>query len=248
MNGPGESGPPAVTDSPRASGSGFLRVAFATALVVLSPLVLVAGGVAFSGCTPIPVVGYDAALDDAGDSGRDARSVWYVEAGDAGDADAGDSEAGPAHVRREWDAGVEDDAFPSAADGELELRMKHLLEAIAAGDPALAPDLLYPRDAWVRSRDATDPGKAWDNKVKPVFLRDIAKLHKRQKGIERAKFVSFELGHALAHAGVKSRDLKKPVWRVRGSKLTYTIDDKQKHMVVAEMTSFRGAWYVTKLR
>jgi len=188
------------------------------------------------GCTPVPIVGYDAAIEDGGDAA--ARRAM----------DAGDAEAGPPTPRKEWDAGIDDDAFPSAADGELELRMKHLLEAIAAGDTALAPDLLYPRDAWVRSHDATDPGKAWDHKIKPAFLRDIAKLHKRTKGIERAKFVSFELGHGITHVQVKARDLKKPVWRVRHSKLTYSIDDKTKRLDIAEMTSFRGAWYVTKLR
>ncbi len=192
---------------------------------------------ALAACTPIPIVGYDAQVSDA-------------EAGAArASSDAGDAEAGaPTTPRKEWDAGVEDDAFPSAADDELVLRMKHLLEAIAANNPSLAPDLLYPRDAWVRSRDNTDPGKAWDHKVKPAFLRDIAKLHKRTKSIERARFVSFELGHAVAHLPVKRRDLKRPLWRVKHSKLTFTIDDKVKHLDVAEMTAFRGAWYVTRLR
>lgn len=188
-------------------------------------------------CTPVPIVSYDAAVLEAGLDGGDATPPL---------ADASDAEAGP-KPRREWDAGVEDDAFPAASD-ELELRMRHLLEAIAAGDPALAPDLLYPRDAWVRAHDAHDPGKLWDTKVKPYFLKDIQRLHKSQKSMERARFVSFELGHALTHVQPRAHDLKRPVWRVRGSKLTFTIDDKPKRFVIAEMTAFRGAWYVTKLR
>ena len=201
-------------------------------------LVLVAS-IAFVGaCTPIPIVGYDAAIGDAEAGAVPGR--WA--------SDAGDAESGVAPLRKEWDAGVEDDAFPSAADVELELRVKHLLEAIMAGNPSLAPDLLYPRDAWVRSRDATDPGKVWDHKVKPAFLRDIDKLHKRTKNVERARFVSFELGHSVAHLPVKHRDLKKPLWRVKRSKLTFTIDEKVKSIYINEMTSFRGAWYVTRLR
>lgn len=188
-------------------------------------------------CTPVPIVSYDAAVLEAGLDGGDATTPL---------TDASDAEAGP-KPRREWDAGVEDDAFPAASD-ELELRMRHLLEAIAAGDPALAPDLLYPRDAWVRAHDAHDPGKLWDTKVKPYFLKDIQRLHKSQKSMERARFVSFELGHALTHVQPRAHDLKRPVWRVRGSKLTFTIDDKPKRFVIAEMTAFRGAWYVTKLR
>ncbi|HRG99282.1 MAG TPA: hypothetical protein PLR99_23695 [Polyangiaceae bacterium] len=201
--------------------------------IVAAYAAVVAGIAAAGACTPVPIVGYDAATTDA-------------EAG-AQALDAGDAEAAAPPKRREWDAGVDDDAFPSS-DQELELRMRHLLEAIAAGNPALAPDVLYPRDAWVRSRDASDPGKAWDHKVKPGFLRDVAKLHKRVKGMERARFVSFELGRAVAHVPARARDLKRALWRVKRSRLTYTIDDKTKHLDIAEMTAFRGAWYVTRLR
>lgn len=206
--------------------------------LVLAGLVVSAAVVGLgSACTPVPIVGYDAAPVEGGVDGGDAQ------------ADAAfDGEAGPPHPKKEYDAGIDDDAFPSAADGELELRMRHLLDAIVAGDPALAPDLLYPRDAWVRSHDAIDPGKAWDHKVKPAFLRDIAKLHRGTKAIDHAKFVSFELGHAITHAPVKAHDLKRPVWRVRHSKLTFKVDEKLKRMDISEMTSFRGAWYVTKLR
>ena len=205
-----------------------VRWAFAIGQVIL------AASAAGGACTPVPIVGYDAAIP--GDAEAGAQAV-----------DAGDAEAAAPPKRREWDAGVDDDAFPSS-DEELELRMRHLLEAVAASDPSLAPDVLYPRDAWVRSRDASDPGKAWDHSVKPSFLRDVAKLRKRAKGIERARFVSFDLGRAVAHVPAKPRDLKRPLRRVKRSRITYTIDDKTKHLDIAEMTAFRGAWYVTRLR
>ncbi len=189
----------------------------------------------------MPIVGYDAS--EAGEGG--VGSSWSAFA-EAGAPDTG--EAGARLPRKEWDAGVDDDAQPGPADEELTTRMRHLLESIAQGDPALAPDVLYPRDAWVRSRDTSDPGKAWDTKVKPAFLRDLQKLHRRNKGIDRAHFVSFELGHTVVNSPARARDLKKPVWRVRHSKLTYTLDQKIKRIDIAEMTAFRGAWYVTKLR
>lgn len=216
---------PVLRSSARAAGRGVLAVLAWSAAF------------AWSACTPVPIVSYDAAATDA-EAG--AFSAMYA-------LDGGDAEAGVPWRRKEWDAGVDDDAFPSA-DRELDLRMRHLLEALAAGDPALAPDVLYPRDAWVRSRDASDPGKAWDHKTKPAFLRDVTKLHKRVKGMPRARFVSFELGNSVSHSPVKARDLKRPVWRVKRSRLTYTIDDKPKHLTIAEMTAFRGAWYVTRLR
>lgn len=226
--------------SPRHAHQNLARSSFFSRVIVF--VAFVAASLAPFACTPVPIVDHNVPSDAAVEGGDGATT----KSGPAGDG--GDAEAGSPPLRKEWDAGVDDDAFPSAADGELELRMKHLLEAIAAGDPSLGPDLLYPRDAWVRAHDAKDPGKAWDHKIKPSFLRDIAKLHKRTKGMERAKFVSFELGHGIAHVQVKAHDLKKPVWRVRRSRLTYSIDDKTKHLDISEMTSFRGAWYVTKLR
>jgi hypothetical protein len=126
-------------------------------------------------------------------------------------------------------------------------RAKHLLEAIAQDNPDLAMDMLFPRDGYLAVKDVPDPGKAWEKQVKVFFGKTVKKLHKK-KGIERAQFVSFELGHAVVQSVPKKRDWKKPLWKVRHSKLTYTIDGKTQHLDIAEMTGWRGAWYVTRLR
>ena len=60
--------------------------------------------------------------------------------------------------------------------------------------------------------------------------------------------MSFELGHSVVQITPKKRDFKKPLWRVKHSKLTFTIDGKTRHLDIAEMTAWRGAWYVTRLR
>jgi hypothetical protein len=46
----------------------------------------------------------------------------------------------------------------------------------------------------------------------------------------------------------KKSDLKKPAWRVKHSKLTFMADGKTHSIEINEMTAYRGAWYVTKLR
>jgi hypothetical protein len=35
---------------------------------------------------------------------------------------------------------------------------------------------------------------------------------------------------------------------VKHSKLAFTIEGKIRHLEIAEMTAWRGAWYVTRLR
>lgn len=149
---------------------------------------------------------------------------------------------------QEADAGIDDAAMPQGASEELAARMRHLLEAIAQNNADLAGDVVFPRDAYVASKDAPDPQKAWERKLSNGFRRSVERTHKRTKGIENAKFVSFELGHAIVQLTPKKRDFKKPLWRVKHSKLSFTIDGKPRHIDIAEMTAWRGAWYVTRLR
>jgi hypothetical protein len=145
------------------------------------------------------------------------------------------------------DAATGDDALPPSSSDELTTRAKHLLEAIAHDDPGLATDIVFPREAYLSAKDATDPGKQWDTKVITHFQRQIHALHRRTKGVERAAFVTFELGEPVVQAVPRKHDLKRSLWRVHHCRLTYTIDGKAQHIDVSELTSWRGAWYLTRL-
>jgi hypothetical protein len=170
-----------------------------------------------------------------------------------GDADDGGAEAGSLEGgtleggARALDAGALDDQQPPPSSDELGARMKHLVEAIAQDNPDLAKDLLYPRDAFKELKDAKDPGKLWDKKVDGAFKRTVHRLHKRLKG-GAPTFSSFALGPGVELAKVKKSDLKKPAWRVKHSKVTFMADGKTHTIEIAEMTAYRGSWYVTKLR
>ncbi|MBS2019191.1 MAG: hypothetical protein JST00_40360 [Deltaproteobacteria bacterium] len=180
------------------------------------------------------VAGALSACGDKSGSHADAGADAVVRAHDAGDAAS--------------DAGPDDTEMPKPGSDELSARMRHLLEAIAQNNPDLANDVLFPRDAYIAAKDAPDPQKAWEKRVSGTFRRAVEKTHKRNKGIEGAKFVSFELGHQITQLTPKKKDFKKAFWRVKHSKLTYEVDGKTKHLEIAEMTSYRGNWYVTRLR
>lgn len=143
---------------------------------------------------------------------------------------------------------VDDGALPAASSDDLDRRMRHLLEALAQDEPALAADVLFPRDAYGTVRDASDPQKIWDTRVETGFRRSISHLHARLTGIDRAKFVSFEIGRTIVQLSPKKGEFNRPLWRVKHSKLSFTIDGKARHLDIAEMTAWRGAWYVTRLR
>ena len=157
-------------------------------------------------------------------------------------SDAGDASASA-------DAGTVDDAvMPAPSPEELAARMRHLLEAIQQNNPDLANDVVFPRDAFAAAKDLPDPQKAWEKRLEGRFRRAVERTHKRVKGIDQAKFVSFELGHAIVQLTPRKKDFKKPLWRVKHSRLNISVDGKPRHIDVAEMTAWRGAWYVTRLR
>ena len=127
--------------------------------------------------------------------------------------------------------------------------MRHLLEAVAQNNPDLANDALFPRDAYVathrfrRSAEGVGARSSRARSAAPSSARTSARRAWRTRSSS-----SFELGHSIAQLAPKKRDFKRPLWRVKHSKLTFTIEGKQRHLDIAEMTAWRGAWYVTRLR
>lgn len=179
----------------------------------------------------------------SGCSGKSAPATSDATAVLQAQLDAGE------HRATAPDATVYDDsAMPASSGEDLDNRMAHLLEAIAQNNPDLAADALFPRDAYVALKDVPDPQKVWEKRVSTPFRRNVERMHKRMKGIERARFVSFEIGRAIVQVSPKKREFKKPLWRVKHSKLSFTIDGKPRQIDIAEMTAWRGAWYVTRLR
>jgi hypothetical protein len=162
---------------------------------------------------------------------------------DAGD---GSSEAGVASVADA--APPPDEETPSSSGDELSARARHLLEAIARDDAQLAVDIVFPRDGWLATRDAADPGKDWEKHVSGPFRRAIHAMSRRHADLERAQFVSLEMGHALNQETPRRHGWKKPLWTTRECRLTFVVDGRTRTLAIREMTAWRGAWYVTRLR
>lgn len=140
------------------------------------------------------------------------------------------------------------DDFPDAGSGDLDMRAKHLLEAISQNDASLAADIVLPREAFIAARDAQDPATLYDGKFKNTFAAQIGHVRRREKGIDQAVFVSFTLGQNPQRTASRKHDWKESIWRVGHSTLTFTIDGRVHHIEVAEMIAWRGNWYVVHLR
>jgi len=166
---------------------------------------------------------------------------------DAAMADAA-ADAMPASTEASaGDPAPADDAIPPMPSDELSARSRHLLEAIARDDATLAADILFPRDGWFATRDATDPGREWEKRAAGPFRRAVHALSRRRKDVGSAQFVSFELGHSMTQHAPQRHGWKKPLWTVTGSRMTFVVDGRTRTLSVHEMTAWRGAWYVTRL-
>jgi hypothetical protein len=168
-----------------------------------------------------------------------------------GGPDGGAADGGPESREGGLDAGADaapaDDAIPPTSSEELAVRARHLLEAIAQNNGELASDILFPRDGWMATRDAADPGKEWEKRVARPFQRSLRVLSHRHQDLGRAQFAALELGHSMTQATPKRHGWQKPLWIVTGSRLTFVVDGHTRTLPVHEMAAWRGAWYVTHL-
>ena len=165
---------------------------------------------------------------------------------DGAPSDAGGAGRAPAAVA--LDAAPPDDSIPPTTSAELTARARHLLEAVGKDDPDLAADILFPRDGWLATRDAADPGKEWEKRVAAPFRKSVHSSARHHEELDRAQFVSLELGHAVVQSTPRRHGWKKPLWTVKGSHLTFVVDGHTRTLTIREMTAWRGAWYVTRLR
>jgi hypothetical protein len=180
-------------------------------------------------------LGFAATSCKARDKVGSADATTRMDGGAAPDASA----------TAEIDATPPDDSIPPTTSDDLNARARHLVEAIAADDPDLAMDIVFPRDGWLATRDADDAGKEWDKVVERPFQHSIHVLARRA---EQAQFVSIELGHAVIQETPRHHGWKKPLWTVRGSEVTYVVDGHTRTFRIREMTAWRGAWYVIRIR
>ncbi len=155
--------------------------------------------------------------------------------------------AAPSDAHADAVAAAPVDELPDGGAGDLPTRAKHLLEAIAQDDVSLAGDIVLPREAYLTSRDAQDPGAAYDSHFKPGFESQIHPVRRREKGMDRAIFVSFDLGANPSRVTPKKKEWKDPLFRATRSTLTFTIDGRVHHLEIAEMIAWKGAWYVFKI-
>ncbi|MGA7120118.1 MAG: hypothetical protein WBY94_08475 [Polyangiaceae bacterium] len=161
-------------------------------------------------------------------------------------ADAGLPSREPAALVVDASSPPDDTVLPSTSD-ELVGRAGHLLEAISRDDATLANDILFPRDGWLLTREALDPGKDWESHVATPFRKGVHSLWRQHHAIDHAQVVSLVLGGAIRQTTPRKHGWKKPLWTASDSRLTFVANGRTRVVTIHEMVAWRGAWYVTRL-
>jgi hypothetical protein len=176
------------------------------------------------------------------------RGKLGTDAGSGAPPDAGDGGSDGAVALASEAGAPADDAIPQPFPEQLAARARHLLEAIGQDDAQLAGDIVFPRDGWLASRDAADPGRDWDKRLLSPFRRAVHALSRRHHEYAHAQSVTLELGHSMVQETPRKHGWQRPLWTVKDSRVTFVVDGRTRTLPIREMTAWRGAWYVTRLR
>jgi hypothetical protein len=136
---------------------------------------------------------------------------------------------------------------PRPPAGDLDARAARLLAAVASDRPASALDLFFPRGPFLVLKGIADPGRYHGVLVRH-FVEDVHALHASLPGIERARYVGFELSRRATWQAVRSEANALPYWCVRHSRLRYAIDGVESSFEVRTLIHWGPRWYVTHLR
>jgi hypothetical protein len=178
---------------------------------------------------------------DAGDAALDARADARAPSVDAATPlhDSG-SEAGAAPQTV-----LVPEPLPPALSDELRDRMAHLVEAMQERNPDLARDVLFPRGAFLMLSDAKAPNQVWDTRIRGGFEKVIS--HKSRLVRPSSKLVRVDIGK-VARSDRKPGEWKVEVWQAHQARLILDEAGKTREVKLGELTAYKGAWYVTKLR
>jgi len=147
----------------------------------------------------------------------------------------------PAHNRADQKS-----APPRPPEGDLKEKIRKLWEAIVRGDPGLAADTFFPRDAFLLVKAIADPGRYY-HQLRRRFDKDIRDLHARTPDLERALFDRFELARRGGFVAVGEEANRLPYWASRHSFIHYRVGQARKRIEVRVLITWDDRWYVIHL-
>jgi len=132
------------------------------------------------------------------------------------------------------------------AEGDLQAKARRLWDAIVHDDPALAGDVFFPREPFLRIKDMAEPGSYYD-RLRARFEHDVHALHASTPDLDRAVFGSLTLGHRGGYVRVHDEGNHLPYWAARHCRLNYSVGKQQRSLEVRVVIAWEQLWYVIHL-
>jgi hypothetical protein len=138
---------------------------------------------------------------------------------------------------------------PRASGAPFEARVAALWQAIVDDDPDRAMPFFFPLGAYQQVKAIAEPERDWKRRLVAAYARDIHALHASLgSSAQRAAFARIEVPEARARWVEPGEEYNKiGYYRVFGTKLVYTVDQKERTIDVTSLISWRGEWYVVHL-
>lgn len=134
---------------------------------------------------------------------------------------------------------------PRPPAGDVEERLRLLVDAITRDAPEVAHDLFLPRDAFrlIKAVDAPDP---LFDRLLGAFDRDVHALAAAHRG-HALRYEGFRFTTRRAFVGVREEANRLPYWAQRHSWLTVRDDARAHEIEIRTMITWDDRWYVTHL-
>jgi hypothetical protein len=123
---------------------------------------------------------------------------------------------------------------------------RRLFAAIVADDPALATDVFFPRDAFLRVKAMAKPERYYDRLVRR-FASDVHALHRALGGAQEPAFERLELTRRGGWVRVGEEGNRLPYWASRHARLHYRVGSERRSLEVRVLISWGDRWYVIHL-
>lgn len=138
---------------------------------------------------------------------------------------------------------------PQASGAAFDARVAALWQAIVDDDPDRAMPFFFPLGAYQQVKAIAEPERDWKRRLVAAYVRDIHALHASLgASASRAAFARIDVPEARGRWVEPGEEYNKiGYYRVFGTKLVYTVDQKERTIEITSLISWRGEWYVVHL-
>ena len=139
---------------------------------------------------------------------------------------------------------------PRPPAGDVDVRARHLVDALRTGAPAevaAAADFFLAREPFLAIKDMSGAAGYFSTLTR-AYRRDIEAYRREVPGLAGATFARFELSRACTWMSVGREANRLPYWSCYRSRLFVTVGGRERALPVHVMINWGDRWHVTHLR